>query len=130
MTEEQTTVQELLTILRIRSWTKVERASARQQISRYYERKLADLQAALFEATASNGPDKLRPFEIDEYIHRYHKQSQELYAYIHSHSFSNEDLPIWLRIIDEDERGIAVWQPATRLPHEERSANQEPQESG
>ncbi len=130
MAEEPTKTQELLAILQTRSWTKAERASARQQISRYYERKLASLQTVLFEAIARDVPEKLNSFEIDEYIHRYHKQSQELYVYMNYRSPSNEALPMWLRAIDEDERGVAVWQPATRLLHEERSANQEPHERG
>lgn len=120
MTNEQTKTQELLAILPTRSWTKAERASARQQISRYYERKLASLQTALFEAIALDLSRKLDPFEIDESIHRYHKQSQELYVYMNYRSSSNDALPGWLRAIDEDDRGIAVWQPATRLPHEEQ----------
>jgi hypothetical protein len=80
MADKPTKTQELLAILQIRSWTKAERASARQQIGFYYERKLASLQRALFEAVALDRPEKLNSFEIDEYIHRYHKQSQELYV--------------------------------------------------
>ena len=115
MAEEQTKTQTLLTILQARAWTKAERASARQEINRYYERKLASLQHALFEAIALNTPEQRNPFEMDEYIHRYHKQAQELYAFINARSFSNEMLPRWLQMIDEDDRGIAVWQPKTRL---------------
>lgn len=125
MDNEQTNIQELLAILQTRSWTKAERASARQHIHRYYERKLASLQRALFEALALNAPEKLNPFEVDEYIHRYHKQSQELYVYMNYRSSSNESLPGWLRIIDADDQGIAVWQPATVLPHEEQRQDQE-----
>lgn len=116
MADEQTKTQELLVILQSRSWTKAERTSARQQISLYYERKLASLQTALFEAIQLDSPEKPNPFEIDEYIHRYHKQSQELYVYMNYRSSSNEALPGWLRVIDEDDRGIAVWQPETKLP--------------
>jgi hypothetical protein len=72
-----------------------------------------------------DSPEKLNPFERDEYIHRYHKQSQELYVYMNSQSSSNEALPGWLRAIDEDDRGVAVWQPGTRLPHEEQPQDQE-----
>ncbi len=90
MTNEQTKTQELLAILQTRPWTKAERALVRQQIRRYYERKLADLQRALFEAIGLNAPTKLTPFEVDEYIHRYHKQSQELYVYMNYRSSSNE----------------------------------------
>jgi hypothetical protein len=121
MAEEQTKTQTLLTILQARAWTKAERASARQEINRYYERKLASLQHALFEAIALNTPEQRNPFEMDEYIHRYHKQAQELYAFINARSFSNEMLPRWLQMIEEDDRGIAVWQPKTRLlPDEEQ----------
>lgn len=120
MAGDQTKAQELLAILQTRSWTKAERASARQQISLYYERTLARLQQALFESVLLDSPEKRNPFEIDESIHRYHKQSQELYVYINSHSSSNEALPLWLRVIDEDDQGIAVWQPKTRFPHEEQ----------
>ncbi|MEO6887746.1 MAG: hypothetical protein ABI456_01830, partial [Ktedonobacteraceae bacterium] len=74
MADEQTKTQELLAILNTRSWTKAERTSARQQINLYYERKLASLQTALFEAIAVDAPKKVTPFEIDEYIHRYHKR--------------------------------------------------------
>ena len=125
MAEEQTKIQELFAILQTRSWTRAERASARQQISLYYERKLASLQKALFEAIAWDSPRKLPPFEIDEYIHRYHKQSQELYVYLNYRSSSNEALPMWLQTIDEDERGLSVWRPATRLSHEEQQKDQE-----
>lgn len=119
MPDEQTKTQELLVILQRRSWTKAERASARQQISLYYERKLVSLQTALFEAIRSASQEKRNPFEIDEFIHCYHKQSQELYVYMNYRSSSNEALPGWLKAIDEDDRGVAVWQPGTRLPHEE-----------
>ena len=125
MADEQTKTQELLVILQSRPWTKAERANARQQISLYYERKLANLQTALFEAIQLDAPEKLNPFEIDEYIHRYHKQSQELYMYMNYRSSSNEALLGWLRAIDEDDRGVAVWQPRTRLPHEEQPQDQE-----
>ena len=92
----------------------------RQQISLYYERKLANLQAVLLKAITLDTPGKLSPFEIDEYIHCYHKQSQELYVYLDYRSTSNPVLPMWLKAIDEDERGISVWRPATRLPNEEQ----------
>jgi hypothetical protein len=121
MSEEHTKTQILLTILQARAWTKTERASARQEINRYYERKLASLQHALFETTALHPPEQRNPFEIDESIHRYHKQAQELYTFINARSFSNEMLPRWLQMIDEDDRGIAVWHPKTRLlPEEEQ----------
>jgi hypothetical protein len=87
MADGQTNVQELLTILQTRTWTKAERASARQEISHYYERKLACLQSALFETIALHTPEQRTPFEIDEYVHRYHKQAQELYAFINARSF-------------------------------------------
>jgi hypothetical protein len=119
MADEQTKIQELLAIRQTRPWTKAEQAAVRQQISLYYERKLASLQAALLKAITLDSPGKLSPFEIDEYIHCYHKQSQELYVYLDYRSPSNPALPMWLKAIDEDERGISVWQPATRLPHEE-----------
>lgn len=120
MPDQQTKTQELLAILQTRPWTKAERASARQQIRLYYERKLASLQIALFEAVGLGTPGELNPFEIDEYIHRYHKQSQELYVYMNYRSSSNEALPAWLMAVDEDEREISIWRPATRLPHEEQ----------
>ena len=37
-----------------------------------------------------------------------------------SQSQSNERLPVWLAVIDADERGIRVWRPGTKLPHEEK----------
>lgn len=92
MAEEQTKTQTLLTILQARAWTKAERASVRQEINRYYERKLASLQDARFEAIALNTPEQRNPFEMYEYIHRYHKQTQELYAFINARSFLNEML--------------------------------------
>ena len=104
MSEEHTKTQILLTILQARAWTKTERASTRQEINRYYERKLASLQHALFEAIALHTPEQRNPFEVDEYIHRYHRQAQELYAFINARSFSNEMLPRWLQIIDEDDQ--------------------------
>jgi hypothetical protein len=116
MTSEQAKTQELLAIIQTRLLTKAERDSARQLIGLYYERKLASLQTALFEAISLDVPEKLDPFEIDECIHCYHKQSQELYVYMNYQSSSNVHLPGWLRVIDEDERGIAVWQPKTVLP--------------
>lgn len=115
---EVTKTQELLAILQTRPWTKAERASARQQISRYYQRKLASLQHALFEAIAPAHGEKPDPFERDTSIHRYHKQSQELSTF-HARSMPNEALALWLRIIDEDDRGLAVWQPRTQLFQEE-----------
>jgi hypothetical protein len=52
MADEPTKTQQLSEILQTRPWTKAERASARQLISLYYERKLASLQTALFETLA------------------------------------------------------------------------------
>ncbi len=42
---------------------------------------------------------------------------------INSQSHSNASLPLWLAAIDADEQGISVWQPATKLPHEEEQNN-------
>jgi hypothetical protein len=116
MTYDHTKTQQLLEILQTRSLTKAERAIAREQISLYYAKKLADLQQNLFEALEGRHTGVLDPFEVDQYIHLYHKQSQELYVYINYRSHSNESLPLWLAAIDEDEQGIRVWQPETRLP--------------
>src|SRR5579875_822121 len=90
MTNEQTKTQELLAILQTRPWTKAERALVRQQIRRYYERKLADLQRHRVQAIQRKAVANLPVFEVDEYIHRYHKQSQELYVYMNYRSSSNE----------------------------------------
>jgi len=88
-----------------------------------FTRKLASLQQNLFEALEKRHIGELDPFEVDDYIHHYHKQSQELYVYINSQSHSNASLPLWLAAIDADEQGISVWQPATKLPHEEKQNN-------
>ena len=77
----------------------------------------------MFEALEKRHTGELDPFEVDGYIHHYHKQSQELYVYINSQSHSNASLPLWLAAIDADEQGISVWQPATKLPHEEKQNN-------
>jgi hypothetical protein len=121
MTAEPIKAQELLIALQKRSWTKADRASVRQMIDRYYERKLTGLQAALLEAISLDGDKKLDPFEIDEHIHRYHKQSQELYIFINNQSPSNAFLPTWLNMIAEDKQGMRVWQPRTKLLAEEQS---------
>ncbi|MDQ2901932.1 MAG: hypothetical protein M3Y81_00055 [Chloroflexota bacterium] len=48
-------------------------------------------------------------------------KTQELLAILQTRSWTkNEALPMWLKAIAEDESGIAVWQPKTRLPHEEQ----------
>jgi hypothetical protein len=88
----------------------------------YYARKLANLQQNLFEALEKRHTGELDPFDVDEYIHRYHKQSQELYSYINAQTHSNARLPIWLPAIDADEQGIEVWEPATKLPPEHLEA--------
>jgi hypothetical protein len=60
----------------------------------------------MFELSMVPFNEKHDPFEIDEYIHHYHQQSQELFTYInYSHSFSNASLLGWLREMDEEERG-------------------------
>jgi hypothetical protein len=120
MTYDHTKTKQLLEIVQTRDLTKAERAMAREQIKLYYAKKLAILQRNLFEALVRHDTGELDPFEVDEYIHCYHKQSQELYSYMNSQSQSNERLPIWLAVIDANEQGIRVWQPATKLPHEER----------
>jgi hypothetical protein len=125
MPDDSTPTQQLLAILPIRSWTKAERASARQQITLYYERKLMALQTALFEAIALNSPNMANSFDIDEYIHSYHKQSQELYSFINHRTHSNESLPYWLRIIDRDEQGEGVWEPNTQLPSKEQLSGED-----
>jgi len=58
MTEEQTKTQTLLTILQAKAWTKAERASVRQEINRYYERKLASLQESGEKALSIDGGDE------------------------------------------------------------------------
>jgi hypothetical protein len=115
-----TPTQQLLEILKRRELTKAERAIVREQIGRYYAKKLVRLQQHLFEALEMRRTEELDPFEVDEYIHRYHKQSQELYVYINTRSHSNASLPIWLAAIEADEQGRNVWQPRTMLPHEEQ----------
>lgn len=120
MIYDLTPAQQLLEILKQRELTKAERAIAREQIGRYYAKKLASLQQHLFESLEKRRTGELDPFEVDEYIHRYHKQSQELYVYINTRSHSNASLPIWLAAIEADEQGRNVWQPRTMLPHEEQ----------
>ena len=109
-------IQELLAITETRKLTPSERKIVREQIGFYYEKKLAGLQEKLFATLELHTPGKLDPFEIDQYIHLYHRQSQELYKYInYYHSFSNDSLPEWLRDMDDEERGIRVWEPDTEL---------------
>jgi hypothetical protein len=121
MAYDNTKTQQLLEILQTRSLTKSERAIAREQIDLFYAQKLAGLQKKLFDTVekmrSAGEPD---PFEVDDYIHHYHKQSQELYAYMNHRSLSNENLRIWLALIDEDEQGLRVWEPKTQLPDEEK----------
>ncbi len=115
MAYDHTKVQQLLEIAQTRDLTSAERAQAREEIRLYYARKLASLQQNLFEAVEKRHTGELDPFEVDEYIHHYHKQSQELYAYINAQPHSNARLPMWLAAIDADERGVRVWEPGTRL---------------
>jgi hypothetical protein len=78
------------------------------------------LQQHLFEALEKRHTGELDPFDVDEYIHRYHKQSQKLYVYINAQSRSNANLPFWLKFIEADEQGRNMWQPETTLPNEEQ----------
>ena len=113
-------IHELYARAQTGSLTTSERATVREQIGSYHAKKLMNLQSNLFEALGIPSPEKQDPFEIEEYIHHYHKQSQELFTYInYAHSFSNASLLGWLREMDEEERGIHIWQPATQLPGEE-----------
>jgi hypothetical protein len=112
-------IQELLKVAETGSLTKKERAQAREQIGAYYAKKLSGLQENLFAVLEKRHTGALDPFEIDAYIHRYHKQSQELYIYMNHRSLSNDNLPRWLRDMDDDERGMRVWQPETELQDEE-----------
>jgi hypothetical protein len=107
-------VPQLLADLHARGLTKKECGLARELINRYYAKKLAGLQRALFELLEQRRSE-LSPFDIDEYIHRYHKQSQELYIFINHRSHSNDNLRFWLTIIDNDEKGEAVWESQTNL---------------
>ena len=119
MAYDLTQVQQLLEIARTRDLTSKERARAREEIGAYYARKLASLQQNLFAAIEKRHTGELNPFDVDEYIHRYHKQSQELYSYINAQAHSNARLRLWLAAIDADERGEAVWEPRTKLFGEE-----------
>lgn len=125
MAYDNAKTQQLLEILQTRNLTKSERATAREQIGQFYAKKLARLQKNLFDAVekmrSAGEPD---PFEIDDYIHHYHKQSQELYIYMNHRSLSNENLRIWLALIDEDEQGLRVWEPKTQLSDEEKRDQQ------
>ncbi|EFH86127.1 hypothetical protein [Ktedonobacter racemifer] len=69
MTYDLTPTQRLLEVLTQRALTKAERAIAREQIGRYYAKKLASLQQHLFEALEKRHTGELDPFELDEYIH-------------------------------------------------------------
>lgn len=126
MAYDNTKTQQLLEILQTRSLTKSERAKAREQIGLFYAQKLAGLQKNLFDAIekmrSAGEPD---PFEVDDYIHLYHKQSQELYVYMNHLSLSNDHLRIWLALINEGEHGAEVWEPKTQLPGGEKR-NQRP----
>jgi hypothetical protein len=83
--------------------TTQERAQAREQISLYYATQFARLQKNLFNALGMEYTGSLHPSEVNEYIHRYHKQSQEFYTHVnYDHSSSNENLPAWLAEIDGD----------------------------
>ena len=120
MAYDLTKTRQLVEILQTRSLTKAECGMAREQIGLYYAKKLAELQQHLFDAIEKRHTGELDPFEADEFIHWYHKQSQELHAYINTWSHSNEHLRLWLALIDEDERGIRVWQPQTRFPQKKK----------
>lgn len=120
MTYDHTKTQQLLEIAKTRSLTKAERAIAKEQIRLYYAKQYTRLQKNLFNALGMEYTGNLHPSEVNEYIHRYHKQSQEFYVHVnYHHSPSKETLPAWLTEIDLEERGIQVWQPNTRLPNEE-----------
>ena len=123
MAYDHTKIQQLLLAAQTRDLTKSERARAREEIGSYYARKLAHLQQNLFDAIEKRHTGEMDPFEVNEYIHRYHKQSQELYIYMSYRGNSNASLPMWLAAIDADEQGEDVWEPATKLPNEEKGTN-------
>lgn len=126
MPYDHTRTQELLKLAQTRSLTTQERAQAREQIQLYYTKQFAILQKNLFNALGMEYTGSLHPSEVNEYIHCYHKQSQEFYIHAnYNHSPSNENLPAWLAEIDREEQGIQVWQPKTKLPHEKNKNNEE-----
>jgi len=62
-----------------RPLTKAERATARERIEQYHERKLAALQAAVYAAFQQCQAGAIDAFALDQVIHEYHRQSQELW---------------------------------------------------
>jgi hypothetical protein len=129
MSYDHTKTQALLKRAHMGSLTKQERVQAKEQISLYYGTQFARLQQNLFNALGMEYTGSLPPAEVNEYIHRYHKQSQEFYIHVnYHHSPSNENLPAWLAEIDREEQGIQVWHPKTKLPHEENQNKEEEEE--
>lgn len=94
-----------------RPLTKAERAAARERIGQYHERKLAALQAAVYAALQQCQTGVMDPFALDQVIHEYHRQSQELFTFINTYFPPNVRLPQLLALIDAEERGEWSWQP-------------------
>ena len=94
-----------------RSMTKGERAAARARIAQWHERKLAALQAAVYTACQRCQAEAIDAFAVDQVIHEYHRQAQELFTFINTYFPSNARLPQLLALIDAEERGEWSWQP-------------------
>ncbi len=102
-----------------RSMTKGERAAARAQIAQYHERKLAALQATVAAAFQQCQAGAVDAFAVDQVIHEYHRQSQELFTFINTYVPSNARLPQLLALIDAEERREWSWQPRPAARPEE-----------
>jgi len=94
-----------------RPLTKGERAAARARIEQYHERKLAALQAAVYAAFQQCYAGAIDAFALDQVIHQYHRQSQELFSFINAFFPSNARLLQLLALIDAEEQGEWSWQP-------------------
>lgn len=102
-----------------RPMTKGERVAARVRIEQYHERKLAALQAAVSTAFQQCQAGAIDAFALDQVIHQYHGQSQELFAFINAFFPSNARLPQLLALIDAEERGEWSWQPRSAVRPED-----------
>lgn len=94
---------------------KTERAEARKRIEKYHQKKLADLQKVVFDNSQEFYKGKINAFELDQIIHIYHKQSQELFSFINEYYPTNDGLLIILSFIDAEEKGEWKWIPKTKM---------------
>ncbi|MFW5885189.1 MAG: hypothetical protein ACOCUF_03130 [Patescibacteria group bacterium] len=91
--------------------SKEEAKAAREKIEKYHEEKAKELFDYVLVKIKEYEKGEVGIFELNHIIHIYHRQMQELFGYINYFYPSKSKMPILLKLIEEEEKGLGKWEP-------------------